>query len=324
MNLEDLASLEPEYLRHEFRPMENGMTPFRLALALCRHPLLLAHVLGGVPQDLASAIRDELDHAPDASDEEIAAAELELIGVYLWQIAYRCYPADYDAFSAAQRFAFDRLFPLRDHAGRAVLDIGCGTGKLTAYVARSAAIVWAVDAIVPMLRVARSKLAPLDHVHVAAGTFHYIPLASESVDAVVSNLAFQMHAENGGDAGLRELARVLRSGGQLRLTVGNTATQDFLVKRGFSESFVPLGVRSSPPAGESIVARCLYELSRRGLSGSAESSSRHYLCAAGPWKLRWTIRNALQVLGGTPLRELFFRGRLTLPLGLPVYSWRKP
>lgn len=96
-------------------------------------------------------------------------------------------------------------------AGATVVDLGAGTGKLTRRLDGTGARLIAVEPVEAM----RRKLAEaLPHVRVLAGTAEAIPLAGESVDAVVVAQAFHWFQ---GEAALREIQRVLRPGGRLGL-----------------------------------------------------------------------------------------------------------
>jgi SAM-dependent methyltransferase len=96
-------------------------------------------------------------------------------------------------------------------AGATVVDLGAGTGKLTRRLVGTDAWFIAVEPVQAM----RRKLAEaMPHVRVLAGTAEAIPLAGESVDAVVVAQAFHWFR---GEAALREIHRVLRPGGRLGL-----------------------------------------------------------------------------------------------------------
>ena len=116
--------------------------------------------------------------------------------------AYERGRTDYPA--AAVEFIVDRL-GLR--AGRIVLDLAAGTGKLTRLLVPSGAEVIAVEPIAEM----RAKI---ENARVLEGTAEAIPLADASVDAVTVAQAFHWFRP---DDALREIHRVLRPGGGLAL-----------------------------------------------------------------------------------------------------------
>lgn len=92
-------------------------------------------------------------------------------------------------------------------AGRTVLDLAAGTGKLTRLLVPSGANVIAVEPI-------REMREQLQGVVALAGTAERIPLSAGYVDAVTVAQAFHWFDT---DAALREIHRVLRRGGGLAL-----------------------------------------------------------------------------------------------------------
>jgi SAM-dependent methyltransferase len=95
--------------------------------------------------------------------------------------------------------------------GRAVLDLAAGTGKLTRLLVPTGAELVAVEPVGEM----RAALARgLPGVTALAGTAEDIPLAADSVDAVVAGSAFHWFH---GDEALAEIHRVLLPGGRLGL-----------------------------------------------------------------------------------------------------------
>jgi SAM-dependent methyltransferase len=96
-------------------------------------------------------------------------------------------------------------------AGRTVLDLAAGTGKLTRLLVASGASLVAVEPI-PEMRAELERRVP--DVAVLAGTAEEIPLADDSVDAVTVASAFHWFD---GERALREIHRVLRRGGGLAL-----------------------------------------------------------------------------------------------------------
>ena len=97
----------------------------------------------------------------------------------------------------------------------AVLDVGAGTGKLTAAVLALGHPVIAVEPLAEMRTVLESRLA---NARVLQGSAEELPLGSESVDAVVVGAAFHWFEQ---EQALLEIARVLRAPGVLGL-LGNS------------------------------------------------------------------------------------------------------
>lgn len=97
----------------------------------------------------------------------------------------------------------------RDIAGLRVLDLGAGTGKLTALLAERGADVTAVEPDEAMLAELRGRLPS---VRALRGQAEAIPLADESVDAVLC--AQSLHWFDRSRA-VPEIARVLTAGGVL-------------------------------------------------------------------------------------------------------------
>lgn len=92
---------------------------------------------------------------------------------------------------------------------RRVLDLGAGTGILTASLATRAASVVAVDPDAGMLAELQHRLPGVE---VRLGDAEAIPLPDSAVDAVIVGQAFHWFDP---DAAMPEIARVLRQGGVL-------------------------------------------------------------------------------------------------------------
>lgn len=108
--------------------------------------------------------------------------------------------------SAAVDLLMNRL-PVRAR----VLDVGAGTGKLTAMLVASAGEVIALEPVAEM----RARLAAdLPTVRVAAGAAEATPFADAAFDAVFAAQAFHWFD---GARSLAEIHRVLRPGGRLGL-----------------------------------------------------------------------------------------------------------
>ena len=97
-----------------------------------------------------------------------------------------------------------------DHAH--VLELGAGTGKLTAELVAQGHRVLATDPLDAMLR---HLVRRLPHTPTAVATAERIPLRARSVDTVIGAQCFHWWDV---DRALPEVARVLRPGGHLALT----------------------------------------------------------------------------------------------------------
>jgi ubiquinone/menaquinone biosynthesis C-methylase UbiE len=98
-------------------------------------------------------------------------------------------------------------------SGDVVVDIGCGPGVAARYAARLGASVTGVDPAPVMLRVARSLTRRSQTVRYVEGTAEALGLPDDSASVVWSIAS--VHHWTDLDAGIREVARVLRSGGHL-------------------------------------------------------------------------------------------------------------
>jgi len=121
----------------------------------------------------------------------------------------------------AQAARYDRTRPsypaaaldlvLASGTHRRILDIGAGTGKLTAALLGRGAEVVAVDPDPQMLAVLAARLP---QVRPVAGAAERIPLRDGVIDAIVAGQAFHWFRRPDAE---HELARVLRPGGVLGL-----------------------------------------------------------------------------------------------------------
>ncbi|EYF01204.1 class I SAM-dependent methyltransferase [Chondromyces apiculatus] len=100
---------------------------------------------------------------------------------------------------------------LRLQAGRALLELGAGTGKMTRLLVPTGARILAMEPVEEM----RGKLAQAaPSVEVLDGVAEAIPIPDASVDAVVAAQSFHwFHA----DLALPQIHRVLRPGGRMAL-----------------------------------------------------------------------------------------------------------
>jgi len=97
--------------------------------------------------------------------------------------------------------------------GEAILDLGCGTGRITAQIFEFNKTVVGVDLSDQMLEVARKKLPEASFIQ---ADILSLPFADNSFDKVVSSLVFQFLPDI--EKPLKEVSRVLNPGGTLFIT----------------------------------------------------------------------------------------------------------
>jgi trans-aconitate methyltransferase len=115
----------------------------------------------------------------------------------------------YDAaHSYVWTLAADLIELLAPRAGERVLDLGCGTGHLTAKIAGRGASVVGIDASAEMVRQARANYPGLEFRVGDATSFE----VEKPVDAVFSNATLHWVTDAGAAAG--RIARALRPGGR--------------------------------------------------------------------------------------------------------------
>lgn len=113
-----------------------------------------------------------------------------------------------DQHSFVWRFGASLLESLKPQAGERILDVGCGTGQLTAEIARSGATVTGLDKSAEMLAEARKNYPDLQFVLGDAAGFQF----PEPFDAVFSNAA--LHWVKDAEAAVKSIATALRPGGR--------------------------------------------------------------------------------------------------------------
>jgi ubiquinone/menaquinone biosynthesis C-methylase UbiE len=130
--------------------------------------------------------------------------------------AYDRWSAQYDSDRNLTRDLDARVLRGNDRLSledKSVLEIGCGTGKNSAYLASRAASLTAMDFSQGMLDVARQRVTASHVQFVQHDVRKSWPVADASVDAIVGNLVLE-HVEH-LEFVYAEAARVLRNDGQL-------------------------------------------------------------------------------------------------------------
>jgi trans-aconitate methyltransferase len=106
------------------------------------------------------------------------------------------------------KYGADVLPLLAPRSGERILDLGCGTGHLTARIAESGAVVEGLDKSHEMIEQARLNFPQLSFRVADATTF----AVKEPVDAVFSNAA--LHWVQDADAAVARIALSLKPGGR--------------------------------------------------------------------------------------------------------------
>lgn len=112
------------------------------------------------------------------------------------------------------QFGRDLLTMLLPKEGERILDVGCGTGQLTADIAKSGAEVVGLDLSAEMIATARSNFPQLrfEVADIAATSF------DNEFDAVFSNAA--LHWVRNQEGAILAMARALKPGGRLVFEMG--------------------------------------------------------------------------------------------------------
>jgi trans-aconitate methyltransferase len=108
----------------------------------------------------------------------------------------------------------DLIDVLNPRAGDRILDLGCGTGHLTAQIAARGAVVTGLDSSVSMIAQARRNYPKLGFVLGDAGEFRF----DEPFDSVFSNAALHWIPE--AVPVIASVARALKPGGRFVLEMG--------------------------------------------------------------------------------------------------------
>lgn len=149
--------------------------------------------------------------------------------------------------------------------GSHVLEIGCGTGRLTTPLAERGCRVTAVELGPEMAAVARRKLAPFPSVTVVTAGFEDWTLPAEPFDAAVSASAFHWI-----DPAVRvpKVAAALRPGGALATLTNHAAGGRTAFYAEVADCYRRLGISATPGLGlpaDATTPAYIGELRRSGL-----------------------------------------------------------
>ena len=135
---------------------------------------------------------------------------------------------DSDAYDGGHSFVFeygeDVVALLEPQAGERILDLGCGTGHLSARIATSGADVVGIDSSTEMIAQARDRYPDPEFIHADARTVAF----EEPFDAVFSNAALHWIPEQ--DAVLESVAAALVPGGRFVAELGGAGNVAAIVE----------------------------------------------------------------------------------------------
>jgi len=120
--------------------------------------------------------------------------------------------------------AADAVSFLRSTGTGRVLDLGCGTGRHTAYLARNGLEVLGCDSSKAALRIARGVLPEVEFQVCDVGS---LPYRSQNIDAIFCHAVIQHGTLAAAKKAIAEMHRVLRAGGALFLTVTSTEHPEY-------------------------------------------------------------------------------------------------
>lgn len=201
------------------------------------------------------------------------------------------YYARIEGISACERSAFDKCL----HPGDAVLDVGVGGGRTTAYLAPKARHYVAVDYCEAMVVAARAKYPQLefhcadacDLSFLADGSFDVVVFSYNGIDNIPS-VAARL-------ACLREVARVLKPRGHFVFSSHNAHMTGFWpVNSQYSEVPGSVSRKLKPPTSARLPTRLVRrlklpairrraELALRALTTKAFYLGHGYIVEAGLW-----------------------------------------
>jgi trans-aconitate 2-methyltransferase len=127
------------------------------------------------------------------------------------------------------KFGRDLLALLAPQAGERILDVGCGTGQLTAEIAQSGAEVLGIDSAGTMVDQAHENFPNLRFEQVSATALPY----REEFDAVFSNAV--LHWVRDAETAAAAISRALRRGGRFVAEFGGHGNVQTVVDAAYSE-----------------------------------------------------------------------------------------
>lgn len=202
-----------------------------LALALQAHPVVewfLRHKCPDLNEWLDKVMLLVLD--PPAEPERVRQAEVAVLGKIEDLLVYVVDPAIYDALEFNNWDSVE-LTSLVDFAGKMVIDVGAGTGRLTLVAAEKAAAVFAVEPVANLRRYLKEKAREngFKNVYSVDGLITDLPFPDGFADITMEGHVFGDFPEDE----YQEMMRVTKPGGMVILMGGGGQEgRQFLLSKG--------------------------------------------------------------------------------------------
>ena len=101
---------------------------------------------------------------------------------------------------------------------KSILDIGCGTGRMTEFMAKDFEQVYGVDISETMIKEGRERLIGLSNVRLYETDGNTFPLPDNSIDIAFSYIVFQhIKTKEMVESNFRDVYRVLKKGGLFKV-----------------------------------------------------------------------------------------------------------
>jgi SAM-dependent methyltransferase len=158
-------------------------------------------------------LRDGVARVRGATADEIREAEARLVEAsYPWNLGMAKAPEIWDGVPW-HHWDPGEIYDRVDLAGKAVLDVGAGTGQVAIRCAPYARVVWALEPVARLRRYVERKMeaAGFANVRTLAGILEAAPLDDSSVDVAVACGSFGWSPKEE----LAELERVVKPGGAI-------------------------------------------------------------------------------------------------------------
>ena len=242
--IEDLEIFDDETLSFILSNCRFGLTLGKLARSL--HGVNEG-LIQRIERNLLSSQRSNFLHELHRSIPEscVEADRRDVLDVLFWELTYWKTPDLYEELIEGEQLhpgIFQQLEP--DIHNKVVLDAGAGTGRATfECVQYGARKVYAIEPSPGLLRILQQKLVSQTEpyrIMTLRGRFDKLPLADNSVDTVLSCSAFTSDPVQGGEPGLAEFKRVIKSGGKIVIIWPRTQDHDWLAERGFHYVTLPV------------------------------------------------------------------------------------